>query len=99
LIHSIIIAFILLNFKCLKKYNLNVKDAITLLDREQGGPENVNEHGIQFHSIIKASELLQFLHKKGKISETVMNDTIVFLKKHTFQTSLIQTNTITTTIN
>ena len=78
---------------------MNCKDSITLLDREQGGPENVNEHGIRFHSIIKASELLQFLHKKGKISEEVMNDTIVFLSKHTFQASLIQTNTTTTTIN
>ena len=82
----------------MKEYNLNVKDAITLLDREQGGPDNVDEHGIKFHSIIKASELLQFLHKKGKISEKIMNDTIVFLRKHTFQASLHQAN-ISASIN
>ena len=38
--------------KCLKDYKLNVKDAITLLDREQGGPDNIDEHGIKFHRYI-----------------------------------------------
>ena len=84
--------FSLCFFKCLKEYKLNVKDAITLLDREQGGPDNVEEHGIRFHSILKASDLLNFLHKKGKINEQIMNDTIVFLRKHTFQASLHQVN-------
>jgi uridine monophosphate synthetase len=85
--------------ECLKEYHLRVKDAITILDREQGGPENVNESGIKFHSIIKASDLLHFLHKKGKIDEKVMNETIVFLKKHTFQASLHQATQPVTTIN
>ena len=35
--------------ECLKDYKLEVRDAIALLDREQGGPANVNEHDIQFH--------------------------------------------------
>ena len=36
-------------FKCLKDYKLRVEDVITLLDREQGGPENIHDHNIRFH--------------------------------------------------
>ncbi len=35
--------------ECLREYKLHVKDAITLLDREQGGPKNVNAHQVNFH--------------------------------------------------
>lgn len=63
-------------------------DTITLLDREQGGPENITEHGIKFHSLIKASDLLQFLYKKGRISKEVKNETVEFLRQHSYQASL-----------
>ena len=74
--------------ECIKEYKLKVKDAITLLDREQGGPQNVLDHEVNFHSILKASDLLEYLHRKGKVSTEVMNETIEFLKKHSFQASL-----------
>lgn len=74
--------------ECLRDYKLEVKNAISLLDREQGGASNINGHQINFHSIIKASDLLQFLHRKGKISSETMNETIEFLKVHSFEASL-----------
>lgn len=71
--------------QCLKEYKLQVKDSICLLDREQGGPDNVNDHGIHFHSIIKASDLLHFLFNKGKITQAIMDETVEFLKKHSYK--------------
>merc|ERR1712122_13396 len=53
----------------LKTQNLRVSDVITLLDRQQGGPKNTKKHGINFHSILKADDLLQYLYKKGKINK------------------------------
>jgi len=76
---------------CLREYKLCVKDAITLLDRGQGGSENIEDHGINYHSIIKASDLLHVLHSHSKISEAVMNETIDFLAKHSYQASIFAT--------
>lgn len=73
----------------LKHTKLNVNDCICLLDREQGGPDNVEDNGTKFHSILKASDLLNYLHKKNKISLETMNETIGFLKKHSFQASMV----------
>lgn len=74
--------------QCLRDYELNVVHSIALLDREQGGPANMNDHGIKFHSLIKATDLLQFLYKKGKISKEIKLETIEFLRKHSYQASL-----------
>jgi hypothetical protein len=38
--------------KCISEYKLKVKDAITLLDREQGGSQNVTEHDVTLHRFI-----------------------------------------------
>jgi uridine monophosphate synthetase len=74
---------------CLRsESNLIVKDAITLLDREQGGSSNIHDNDINFHSIIKASDLLNVLCKHGKITTDIMNETIEFLNKHSYQASL-----------
>jgi hypothetical protein len=34
------------------EYKLKVKDAITLLDREQGGPQNVTDHDVTLHRFL-----------------------------------------------
>jgi len=73
--------------KSLKKLDINVKDAIVLLDREQGGLENIAGHGTRLHSVIKASELLDHLYQKGKISEQTKEETVKFLQSNTYETS------------
>jgi len=37
--------------------------------------------------------MLSYLHRKGKITQNTMNETIDFLKKHSFEASLLQTET------
>ena len=38
--------------KGLRENDLRVLDVITLLDRQQGGPENAKDHGVNFHSSV-----------------------------------------------
>lgn len=40
-------------------------------------------------SIIKASDLLNYLHRKNLINLETKNETVEFLKKHSFQASLL----------
>jgi len=73
--------------KNLEQVGINVTDTITLLDREQGGADNIRSHGAKFHGVIKASDLLEHLFKKGKISQQTKEDTITFLLSNTYEKS------------
>lgn len=53
----------------LEESGLKVKDLIVLIDREQGGTEDLAEKGYTLHSVLKASELLETLVKSGKMEQ------------------------------
>lgn len=46
---------------------LVVKDAIVLVDREQGGSSKMEEMGIKLHSVLKFSEIVSVLEQNGLI--------------------------------
>jgi len=46
-----------------------VKQAIALLDREEGGKENLAKHGIQLHTLLKISDVAHTLYDIGAIDE------------------------------
>lgn len=46
---------------------LVVEDAVVLLDRQQGGVENLGEIGIRVHSVLGFEQVLEFLAKTGHI--------------------------------
>ena len=50
---------------------LVVEDAIVLLDRQQGGVENLREAGIRVHSVLELGDVLQLLAKTGHIPEDI----------------------------
>jgi uridine monophosphate synthetase len=58
----------------------NIKVSVTgvyvLVDREQGGKEALQEEGIQLHSVLTITEIMNYLHKIGTIDskkyETIM---------------------------
>jgi len=59
---------------------LEVTDAIVLLDREQGGKENLQKEGIRLHSVLTMSKLLQVLEINKKISSETLHDIHHFLR-------------------
>lgn len=60
---------------------LKVKDIVVLVDREQGGKEQLAEKGYKLHGIINFSAMLEILKDKGKIAPKKYQETIEFLKK------------------
>ncbi len=49
-----------------------VEDAAVLLDREEGGRENLAEQGITLHSLLRVSEAAQKLYDLGAIAKDQM---------------------------
>ncbi len=64
----------------LKANELVVKDVVVLVDREQGGAEQLEAAGYKFHCGIKLSELLQFYLKVGKIVQGEYQRIITYLE-------------------
>lgn len=58
---------------------LKITDAIVILDREQGGKENLEKYGIKVHSLLTLSKLVEYLIKNQKIE--YMKPEIIFPQK------------------
>ncbi len=58
---------------------LKVSDVIIVIDREQGGKENIESKGYRLHSLLKLSEMLEILRQEEKISPSVFNQVNQFL--------------------
>jgi orotate phosphoribosyltransferase/uridine monophosphate synthetase len=61
---------------------LIVRDAVVLLDRQQGGREALRRQGINMVSILTLEVLMNFLMSSGKISEDQYRRTMAFLEAH-----------------
>jgi len=65
----------------LKKSELESQDAVVLLDREQGGAENVlQSKNVNVHSIFKTKHVLHVLLTNKQIGQDVYNKTLEFLE-------------------
>jgi uridine monophosphate synthetase len=53
----------------LEAAGLEVQDVVVLIDREQGGGEELAETGYRLHAVLRLSEMLDLLVQAGRISE------------------------------
>lgn len=66
--------------KSLEDNSLKVNDIVVLVDREQGGPEQLIAAGYQFYSALKLSDILKFYTESGRIKQEQYQRTIEYLK-------------------
>jgi orotate phosphoribosyltransferase len=58
-----------------------VKEAVTFLDREEGGKERLQKNGIQLHALLKISEVANALYEIGAIDNESLKTILKQIKK------------------
>lgn len=64
----------------LRAAGLLVRDAVVLVDREQGGSERLKELGVRLHSILKLPIMLNLYMSSGMIDEETYRRSIAYLE-------------------
>jgi uridine monophosphate synthetase len=73
-------ASILETVHSLRSEGLIVNDVVVMLDREQGGKENLKKQGIALHALLNIFTVLQVLLEEKKITQEAVDNVTTFLK-------------------
>ncbi|GBP75187.1 Uridine 5'-monophosphate synthase [Eumeta japonica] len=60
--------------KDLKAEGLVIEDVIVILDREQGGSQNIDSNGMKLKSLYTMTQLINILLRKGEITKEMADD-------------------------
>ena len=63
----------------LEELGLQVEDIVVLIDRDQGGREDLKERGYRLHAVFDRGELLDVLAQHGRISTAQRDEVKAFL--------------------
>jgi orotate phosphoribosyltransferase/uridine monophosphate synthetase len=72
---------ILQNAHALEEFDIQVKDAIVLIDREQGGAENLRQHGYNVMSILRLKPMLTYYYESDLITPTWYERSMSYLEE------------------
>ena len=64
----------------LEEAGMSVRDAIVLIDREQGGEERLHEHGCRVLPILRLKTMLNYYHAAGLIDDETYTRSIEYLR-------------------
>jgi orotate phosphoribosyltransferase len=64
----------------LQEYNLEVSDAIVLIDREQGGTDRLRQHGYHVTSILTLRQMVTYLYESGLIEKEQHRPVLEYLE-------------------
>lgn len=67
--------------EALEGAGLKVSDVAVLIDREQGGPQNLAEKGYRLHAALTMADILPVLEKAGRISAEQVEIVKTYLEK------------------
>ena len=71
---------ILQTIQAVEQVGLRVTDAVLLIDREQGGAENIRAAGYNFHAVITLTKILTILEQAGRITGEQCHHVLANLK-------------------
>lgn len=75
--------------KPLQELGAHVKHLLVVVNREQGGKENLEKLGFEVHALAKISEVVQNLVQVGSISEAQADSVLNYLEKQSEHKSLL----------
>lgn len=64
----------------LEAAGLEVQDVVVLIDREQGGREDLEAAGYQLYSVLRLGQMLDLLAEAGRITQQQRQETLAFLR-------------------
>ena len=67
--------------KPLQELGAKVKHLLVVVNREQGGKENLEKLGYQIHALAKISEIVEALSQSGNITKAQANAVLTYIKK------------------
>lgn len=67
--------------KPLQEIGANVKHLLVVVNREQGGKENLEKMGFQVHALAKVSDIVDALYHAGNISKTQADAVLNYIRK------------------
>jgi uridine monophosphate synthetase len=65
----------------LEQAGVRVEDVVVLVDREQGGAEELAEHGHRLHAVLGLKEMLTILTEHGRISPDQQDEVLALLAR------------------
>jgi uridine monophosphate synthetase len=67
----------------LQEAGLVVRDVLVLIDREQGGAEDLARHGLRLHAVLPLTRMLAVLRDAGRISPAQYEEVVAYLGRET----------------